>query len=228
MILQAAAADFDRILDVERALLARARLLLDIRNSSPPDRRNSAPPPPKPRGGPPALAGEKSEPVRLGSVITTHALFKSEVECKMTSGHRILHCASRPFDSSLSLSSRSPRPKAIGVLALLQRDKLCGFGNRVRYAQPRSRLKPEVRKRKTPSRGLRSASLLGPTHVQAAAAARAASAGRRLFHDRSVLRHARIADRICRRSCRSCKLQNQLNTRPGRWSQCRCWSRASV
>ena len=29
---------------------------------------------------------------------------------------------------------------------------------RVRYAQPRSRLKPEVRKRKTPSRGLRSAS----------------------------------------------------------------------
>ena len=33
------------------------------------------------------------------------------------------------------------------------------------------------------------------------AAARAASAGRPLLHDRSVLRHARIADRICRRSC---------------------------
>ena len=29
-------------------------------------RRNSAPPPPKPRGGPWALAGERSEPVRLG------------------------------------------------------------------------------------------------------------------------------------------------------------------
>ena len=29
-------------------------------------RRNSAPPPPKPRGGHGALAGEKSEPVRLG------------------------------------------------------------------------------------------------------------------------------------------------------------------
>ena len=30
MILQAPAADFDRTLDVERALMARARLLLDI------------------------------------------------------------------------------------------------------------------------------------------------------------------------------------------------------
>ena len=47
-------------------------------------RRNSAPPPPKPRGGPTALAGERSEPVRLGSVTTMHALFKGEVECKMT------------------------------------------------------------------------------------------------------------------------------------------------
>ena len=33
------------------------------------------------------------------------------------------------------------------------------------------------------------------------AAARAAPAGRPLLHDRSVLRQARIADRICRRSC---------------------------
>ena len=32
-------------------------------------------------------------------------------------------------------------------------------------------------------------------------AARAAPAGRPLLHDRSVLRQARIADRICRRSC---------------------------
>ncbi len=37
-----------------------------IRPKSRRGRRNSAPPPPKPRGGHGALAGEKSEPVRLG------------------------------------------------------------------------------------------------------------------------------------------------------------------
>jgi hypothetical protein len=34
---------------------------LDMQNSSQERRRNSSPPPPKPRGGPSALAGERSE-----------------------------------------------------------------------------------------------------------------------------------------------------------------------
>ena len=45
---------------------ARTLALGHGRNSSQSCRRNSAPPPPKPRGGPAALAGERSEPVRLG------------------------------------------------------------------------------------------------------------------------------------------------------------------
>src|SRR5260221_5429135 len=36
------------------------------RNSAPESWRNSTPPPPKPRGGPSALAGERSEPIWLG------------------------------------------------------------------------------------------------------------------------------------------------------------------
>src|SRR5436305_13484660 len=49
-------------------------------------RRNSAPPPPKPRGGPSALAGEKSEPVRLGVRNHTHALFARKVQRKLSNG----------------------------------------------------------------------------------------------------------------------------------------------
>ena len=66
MILQAAAADFDRTLDVERALLARAHLLLDISKLLSSGSARCALPPRKPRGGPLALAGERSEPLRLG------------------------------------------------------------------------------------------------------------------------------------------------------------------
>src|SRR5262245_33035569 len=58
-------AAFGRTLDGACALAARPRLRWDIQNSSPLCRRNIAPPPPKPRGGPRALAGERSEPVRL-------------------------------------------------------------------------------------------------------------------------------------------------------------------
>src|SRR5438046_8057916 len=53
-------------LDADRALRVRAGLRLDMQNSSQERRRNIAPPPPKPRGGRSALAGERSEPVRLG------------------------------------------------------------------------------------------------------------------------------------------------------------------
>src|SRR5439155_25345880 len=66
-------AAFARPLDADRAFALRARLRLDMqnsshscrRNSAPEGWRNSAPPPPKPRGGRQALAGERSEPVRL-------------------------------------------------------------------------------------------------------------------------------------------------------------------
>ena len=55
---------------------------------------------------------------------------------------------------------------------------------RILYAQPRSRLKPEVRKRKTPSRGLRAASHSWPyACARRPSAARAAPAGRPLLHD---------------------------------------------
>jgi hypothetical protein len=47
------------------ALAVRPRLRLDMQNSSPLCRRNIVPPPPKPRGGPRALAGERSEAIRL-------------------------------------------------------------------------------------------------------------------------------------------------------------------
>jgi hypothetical protein len=98
--------------------------------------------------------------------------------------------------------SQAPRPKAKGIYTVFQSDSSSADSAvRVRCAQPRSRLKPEVRKRKTPSRGLRSASHSWPYACAAARAARAAPAGRPLLHDRSVLRQARIADRICRRSC---------------------------
>jgi hypothetical protein len=55
--------------------------------------------------------------------------------------------------------SQAPRPKAKGIYTVFQSDSSSADSAvRVRCAQPRSRLKPEVRKRKTPSRGLRSAS----------------------------------------------------------------------
>src|SRR5262245_34442213 len=58
-------AAFGRTLDGACALAARPRLRWDIQNSSPLCRRNIAPPPPEPRGGPRALAGERSEAIRL-------------------------------------------------------------------------------------------------------------------------------------------------------------------
>src|SRR2546427_5574215 len=57
-------AAFVRTLGEGRALLVRAGLRLDMQTSCHLCRRNSAPPPPKPRGGPSALAGERSEPLK--------------------------------------------------------------------------------------------------------------------------------------------------------------------
>ena len=53
------------VLKPARGLMDRARLLFDMPNSSQSCWRNIAPPS-KPRGGQAALAGERSEPVRLG------------------------------------------------------------------------------------------------------------------------------------------------------------------
>src|SRR5262249_2774228 len=55
---------FERISGADRALIVRARLRLDMRNSSQERRRNSAPPPSKPRGG--HRRCERSKPGRLG------------------------------------------------------------------------------------------------------------------------------------------------------------------
>ena len=43
-------------------------------------------PPPKPRGGPSALAGERSEPIWLGVRDHTHALFARKVQRKLSNG----------------------------------------------------------------------------------------------------------------------------------------------
>src|SRR5438105_13262753 len=56
---------FDRTLPTDRFFVLCARLLLDIAKTPSWCRRNSAPPPPRPRGGRSALAGDRSEPVRL-------------------------------------------------------------------------------------------------------------------------------------------------------------------
>ncbi|MGB7454825.1 MAG: hypothetical protein WBM51_04010, partial [Pseudolabrys sp.] len=65
-ILQAAGADFGRTVDVERALMARARLLLDISKllstGSAQQRAATTQTPRRPTGA----GGEKSEPLRLG------------------------------------------------------------------------------------------------------------------------------------------------------------------
>jgi hypothetical protein len=75
--------EIGRILEAERALIDRARLLLDMSNSSQWCRRNARRTT-QTRGGPMALAGARGAS-RSGSasVPTMHALFTTEVECKM-------------------------------------------------------------------------------------------------------------------------------------------------
>ena len=54
------------LLEAERALIHRARLLVDMSKFLSMVSAQQRAAPPKPRGGPMALAGERSEPVRLG------------------------------------------------------------------------------------------------------------------------------------------------------------------
>jgi hypothetical protein len=116
----------------------------------------------------------------------------------------ILAGGAKPFDAACTrrVSAARLAPTLNEVVTEFQSDSSrTDSAVRILYAQPRSRLKPEVRKRKTPSRGLRAASHSWPyACARRPSAARAAPAGRPLLHDRSVLRQARIADRICRRS----------------------------
>ena len=118
MILQAPAADFDRTLDVERALLARARLLLDISKllsiGSAQKRAATTQTPRRPTG---AGGGGAS---RSGSVSVNHmhAPFKGEVECKMTSGSTEFCVAHLGFEQpyrELFVSRAQRLPKIIAA-----------------------------------------------------------------------------------------------------------------
>jgi hypothetical protein len=75
----------DRILEAERGLIDRARLLLDIAKLLCMVSAHQRAAPPKPRGGQWRWRGQRSEPVWEGSasVSTIHAPFPTEVECKM-------------------------------------------------------------------------------------------------------------------------------------------------
>src|SRR5258708_5664682 len=59
-------------------------------------------PPPKPRGGPSALAGERSEPIWLGVRDHTHALFARKVQRKLSNGVAGLAAAGSSLDRQKS------------------------------------------------------------------------------------------------------------------------------
>src|SRR5216684_546287 len=59
-------------------------------------------PPPKPRGGPSALAGERSEPIWLGVRDHTHALFALKVQRKLSNGVAGLAAAGSSLDRQKS------------------------------------------------------------------------------------------------------------------------------
>src|SRR5205085_4931010 len=83
--------------------MVRAGLRLDMQNSSQERRRNSAPPPPKPRGGRQALAGVRRAS-RSGSVsvTTTHALFASKVQRKVSNQIVILPLLNHPRSADIA------------------------------------------------------------------------------------------------------------------------------
>jgi hypothetical protein len=99
-------AAFDRTLEEDWAFAIRARLRLDIPNSSHLRRRNIAPPPPKPRGGHKALAGERSKPSGLLAVTTTHALLAGQVQRKVRNGVARLAAAGSSLDRQKFLQCR--------------------------------------------------------------------------------------------------------------------------
>src|SRR5258706_15341618 len=74
-------------------------------------------PPPKPRGGPSALAGERSEPIWLGVRDHTHALFALKVQRKLSNGE-------------IGRASRRERGEISGVAGSLKK-KRSGRGRQV-------------------------------------------------------------------------------------------------
>src|SRR6266446_2372726 len=62
-------------------------------------------PPPKPRGGPSALAGERSEPIWLGVRDHTHALFARKVQRKLSNGVAGFAAAGASLDRQKSRQS---------------------------------------------------------------------------------------------------------------------------
>src|SRR5467141_3095258 len=70
--------------------------------------RNSTPPPPKPRGGPSALARQRSEPVWLGVRDHTHALFALKVQRKLSNGVADFAAAGSSLDRQKSRAIRAP------------------------------------------------------------------------------------------------------------------------
>src|SRR6202521_1824366 len=85
---------FDRTLEVDRALMVRARLLLDMPKLlsmvSAQQRAATTQTPRRPIG---AGGGERASRSGSASVIAMHALFKAEVECKMAHSERIIFFA---------------------------------------------------------------------------------------------------------------------------------------
>src|SRR5947208_13681664 len=64
-------------------------------------------PPPKPRGGPSALAGERSEPIWLGVRDHTHALFALKVQRKLSNGVAGFAAAGSSLDRQKSRAIRA-------------------------------------------------------------------------------------------------------------------------
>src|SRR5260370_11506140 len=65
-------------------------------------------PPPKPRGGPSALAGERSESIWLGVRDHTHALFALKVQRKLSNGVAGFAAAGSSFDRQKSRAILAP------------------------------------------------------------------------------------------------------------------------
>src|SRR6266446_10534130 len=92
-------------------------------------------PPPKPRGGPSALAGERSEPVRLGVRNHTHALFALKVQRKLSNGVAGFAAAGSSLDRQ---KSRQFLPSQRRRLMTNNADRDPSNGTRAAYSDRRS------------------------------------------------------------------------------------------